>query len=87
MNKTDKKNHKYADAADYLLKQITRANIIVLQNTKEFPDHWDIEEIEQALNIAGEYFATVAVMYRHDINGFSEKTLTDKLKEVFNETT
>jgi len=87
MSSHEKERQKNADALAYLLKQITRANIIVLENAKDMPDHWDAEEIEQALNIVGEFIATCETMYRVNIESYIEETLHNKLKEVFDETT
>ena len=87
MSSHEKERQKNADALAYLLKQLTRANIIVLENSKDMPDHWDAEEIEQALNILGEFIATCETMYRVNIESYIEETLHDKLKEVFDETT
>ena len=87
MSPQERERQKNADALAHLLKQLTRAEIIVLENAKEIPDHWDIEEIEQALTIAGEFFATVETLYRVNIESYIEETLTNKLKEVYNETT
>lgn len=87
MSPQERERQKNADALAYLLKQITRANIIVLENAKDMPDHWDAEEIEQALNIVGEFIATCETMYRVNIESYIEETLHNKLKEVFNETT
>ena len=87
MNTYEQTRQKNADALAYLLKQLTRANIIVLENTKEMPDHWDAEEIEEALRLACEFFATVETIYRVNIESYIEETLTNKLKEVYNETT
>lgn len=87
MNTYEQTRQKNADALAYLLKQITRANIIVLENSKDIPDHWDIEEIEQALNIVGEFIATCETMYRVNIESYIEETLHNKLKEVYDETT
>lgn len=87
MSTYEQTRQKNADALAYLLKQLTRANIIVLENTKEMPDHWDAEEIEQALSIAGEFFATCEAMYRVNIESYIEETLHNKLSEVYDETT
>ena len=87
MSTYEQTRQKNADALAYLLKQLTRANIIVLENAKEMPDHWNAEEIEQALNIASEFFATCEVMFRVNVESYIEETLHNKLKEVFDETT
>lgn len=87
MSPQERERQKNADALAFLLKQITRANIIVLENAKDMPDHWDVEEIEQALNIVGEFIATCEAMYRVNIESYIEETLHNKLKEVYNETT
>ena len=87
MSLHEKERQKNADALAYLLKQITRANIIVLENAKDMPNHWDAEEIEQALNIVGEFIATCETMYRVNIESYIEETLHNKLKEVYDETT
>ena len=87
MTTHEQTRQKNADALAYLLKQITRANIIVLENAKDMPDHWDAEEIEQALNIVGEFIATCETMYRVNVESYIEETLHNKLKEVYDETT
>ena len=87
MSPQERERQKNADALAFLLKQLTRANIIVLENAKEMPDHWDAEEIEHALNIVGEFIATCETMYRVNIESYIEETLHNKLKEVYNETT
>ncbi len=87
MSPQERERQKNADALAFLLKQLTRASIIVLENAKEIPDHWDIEEIEQALTIASHFFATCETMYRVNLESYMEETLINNLKEVYNETT
>lgn len=87
MSPQERERQKNADALAFHLKQITRASIIVLENAKDMPDHWDAEEIEQALNIVGEFIATCETMYRVNIESYIEETLHNKLKEVYHETT
>ena len=87
MSPQEKQRQYNADALAYIMKQITRASIIVQENAVDIPKHWDAEEIEEALRLACEFFATVETIYRVNIESYIEETLTNKLKEVYNETT
>jgi signal recognition particle receptor subunit beta len=82
MNNHDKTRKANADALRYLNKQLTRASIIVLENKHDMPEHWDFEDIDEALDIVREFFADMETMYELDIEAFMQETLQTKLSHI-----
>lgn len=82
MNTYEKTRKENVEALRYLGKQLTRASIIVLMNKHDVPEHWDLEDIDEALDIVRGFFADMEVKYELDIEAFMQDTLQEKLNQL-----
>lgn len=92
MSIEEKQRRKYADASAYLRRQLTRTYAVLRDKSVKdisIPNDWNIEDMEEAVEIAISLFSALNISYVH--YEMAQESYTKRIEEilgdVYNETT
>lgn len=91
MSIEEKQRIKYANASAYLRRQLTRTYAVLrdrtVRNEVLIPDDWNLEDMEEAVEIAISLLSAINVSYEYEQQKSQNQRIEQILDEVHNETT